>query len=167
MDKERFLKKIERCPKTGCWIWVGAKFSGKDRGQFWFRGTNWLAARAGWTIFRGELPDGKMLCHTCDRSLCVNPEHLYIGDQATNMWDRKVRERTSRWDKRYNFRQTPELEKQVKDMRAAGMEVKAICAALKIGRSTYFRMLRRGIVDDATNAAASHANRSAAAYARK
>lgn len=45
--------------------------------------------RISWTILRGPIPDGVYALHktTCHNRKCVNPEHLYLGDQFDNMGD--------------------------------------------------------------------------------
>lgn len=146
----RFLSKVSINHKTGCWIWIGAKFSGKNRGEFWFRGTNWQASRAGWELFRGPIPQGRMLCHIreCNNEQCVNPDHLYPGDQHSNMADRDATGRTSRWSHRYNFVQTSALEEKVRTMRQSGLPIEAICKELDIGRTTYYRLRARGVVGE-------------------
>jgi plasmid stability protein len=35
----------------------------------------------------GEIPRDKVLRHTCDNRLCINPEHIIIGTQKDNMQD--------------------------------------------------------------------------------
>jgi HNH endonuclease/Helix-turn-helix domain of resolvase len=166
-DKERFLSKVEK-QQNGCWIWIGSYFSGKTRGQFWFLGTNWQAARAAWVLFRGDIPDGKMICHKreCSDERCVNPDHLYPGDQSSNMADRDAVGRTSRWDHRYNFVQTPEVEAKAREMRTAGHSISDICTALDIGRTTYYRMLGRGVINNDVHREAARANYRKAAQAR-
>lgn len=41
----------------------------------------------------GAIPKGLVVRHTCDNSLCINPEHLVIGTQAENMQDAATRGR--------------------------------------------------------------------------
>lgn len=147
---KRFMSKVH-IKSNGCWEWHGSFFRKPegDRPEFWMNGRPRLATRAGWELMRGAIPDGKMLCHLriCTlKERCVSPVHLYPGDQHSNMADRDAEGRTSRWDKRYNFVQTPELEEKVRSMRAAGTKIEEICAQLEIGRSTYYRMAKRGIV---------------------
>jgi hypothetical protein len=42
---------------------------------------------------RGGIPAEAHVLHTCDNALCVNPDHLYLGDHAQNMKDKKARKR--------------------------------------------------------------------------
>jgi len=144
---DRFMSKVEKSD-SGCWIWRGSYFRKQygDRPQFWMNAKPHIAARAGWTLMRGPIPEGKMICHHCDNERCVNPDHLYVGDQATNMWDRNVRGRTNRWDKRYNFVQTQEVVDQIVKLRAEGMKISDICKTLDIGRTTFYRILGRGVI---------------------
>lgn len=165
----RFMSKVE-IHWHECWEWHGSFFRKKygHRPNFWMNGRPRLAARAGWELMRGPIPDGKMLCHKPScllKEKCVNPEHLYPGDQLTNMSDRDTEGRTSRWDQRYNFVQTPEMEEKVKAMRAAGYKISEICAKLEIGRNTYYRIARR-VIDAATTREVAKANYRKAALAR-
>lgn len=93
---EQFSMKYEVEPKTSCWVWKGAKDSwgygvGRGPGRAWMR-----AHRLSYERHRGTIPDGQMVCHHCDNPPCVNPDHLYLGDQATNMADMVARGRQAR-----------------------------------------------------------------------
>lgn len=77
-------------PMSGCWIWTGRAHEeggGRFKPYFMMDGKQWLAHRASKWIFHGQFPLKAFICHHCDNSLCVNPDHLYVGDHKSNMRD--------------------------------------------------------------------------------
>jgi hypothetical protein len=62
-------------PDTGCWIWQrSASYNGY--GQLFHEGRVQRAHRVFDALYRGPIPAGLHIDHTCGRTLCVNPAHL-------------------------------------------------------------------------------------------
>lgn len=92
---DRFHDKAMPEPNTGCWIWTGATKElgygviGLGRRE---QGTA-KAHRVAYTLYKGEIPTGLSILHSCDNPWCVNPIHLRAGTLSDNMKDCVARKR--------------------------------------------------------------------------
>lgn len=96
-----FFEKIKK-QKDGCWEWTGCK-SFNGYGRFQIHPKTYKAHKVSYWIFKGNVPDGKLVCHTCDHPCCVNPDHLWLGDPKDNTRDmimkgRLIRDRAKHKD---------------------------------------------------------------------
>lgn len=82
---ERFQAKY-LIADNGCWLWQAAKDQ-KGYGMFYINGKVRKANRASWMLYKGDIPDGLLVCHICDNPSCVNPEHLFLGSYTDNNRD--------------------------------------------------------------------------------
>lgn len=78
----------------GCWNWLRA-LNKKGYGRYGL-GRRIRAHRASWIIYRGPIPDGLCVLHTCDNPRCVNPSHLFLGTDQDNSDDKVKKGRQSR-----------------------------------------------------------------------
>ena len=88
---DRFWEKVNKETPSGCWEWKNS-VKGNGYGQFFTHfeseGRKCLSAhRFVWSLVNGPIPDGLWVLHKCDNRICVNPDHLFLGDRRDNMLD--------------------------------------------------------------------------------
>jgi HNH endonuclease/Sigma-70, region 4 len=84
-DQCRFMYYVEKTDT--CWLWTGAK-NRQGYGKVCYQGnTTTPAHRASYMIFKGEITNGLLVCHSCDVKACVNPDHLWLGTNSDNIQD--------------------------------------------------------------------------------
>lgn len=90
----------ERIDKTSdCWIWLGYK-NAKGYGELILGNHEKKSAhRFAYEKYKGAVPSGMVVMHSCDNPACVNPSHLSIGTQADNMLDCLSKGRTTKGTK--------------------------------------------------------------------
>jgi hypothetical protein len=103
-DKERILRNISVMP-SGCWEWqlrygYNRKWSKAQYGEVAIptgkRGSRKvLAHRLSYEAFVGPITDGLWVLHSCDNTLCCNPDHLFLGTSEDNVNDCKRKNRTA------------------------------------------------------------------------
>lgn len=89
--EERFWV-FTKVKSRGCWLWLGSK-NGKGYGRLKWAGT-WLQAhRLSYEIHHGKVPLDRIIMHSCDNGMCVQPEHLSVATHADNAADRESKGR--------------------------------------------------------------------------
>ncbi len=134
---DRFWSRIEKT--DGCWNWNGStvhngygQISRGGRG-----GKHVRAHRLAWELANGPIPDGMLVCHSCDNRRCCNPAHMFIGTPADNTRDMKMKGRgvdpprndpnrnafrvnPPRGEKNYNAKLTVAEVSEIRDIYARG-----------------------------------------------
>lgn len=87
-DLARFNSKFAVNQQTGCWEWT-AFIHPRGYGIFPIgaKPIQLRAHRWSYEHFIGPIPGDMMVLHTCDNRRCVNPAHLFLGDDFDNMID--------------------------------------------------------------------------------
>lgn len=84
---QQYIKSRVTITDTGCWVWQGSvdntgygcvnrTLCGESRSH-----------RLSYREFKGDIPHGMIVCHTCDNPPCCNPEHLFVGYASDNAND--------------------------------------------------------------------------------
>lgn len=95
---ERFWSQVEKTDT--CWHWT-TRHNRSDRpagsralyyGTFWTKERSYIAYRLAYELTHGPIPSGLVVRHRCAVHSCCNPDHLVLGTELENTWDRRARE---------------------------------------------------------------------------
>lgn len=115
---------IERIPFDTCWIWIKAK-NPKGYGKVGVNGKNRLAHRVSYSQTFGPIPDKMLVLHKCDNPSCVNPDHLFIGNNQDNMTDMSKKGRS-------NSKLTSKQVQEIRNHRQNGLSLSSIANKFSI-----------------------------------
>lgn len=71
----------------GCWICTSHKNRRKKYPQMNKNGKVVAIHRVIWELNNGMIPTGYYICHKCDNTMCINPDHLFLGTPQQNAQD--------------------------------------------------------------------------------
>jgi hypothetical protein len=140
--KQRFLEKVKQM-ESGCHEWQAGQARG-GYGKFQLVEKTVTAHRMAYELFVAPIPDGLCVLHRCDNRLCVNPEHLFLGDLDANVKDMDQKQRRGT-----KSRLTYADVKQIKQMLADRYSQETIAekfnvhqgtiSRIKLGKTTLFK----------------------------
>lgn len=115
---EKFWRNVNMEYKDECWEWRGSVARGYGVVNF---GPEWasLAHRVSYHL-REDDPGEQYVLHQCDNKKCVNPNHLYLGDQSKNMEDAKDRGQIKSGEQHPHSKLSEKDVSQIRKMASAG-----------------------------------------------
>lgn len=120
MTDSLFWTKVRK-RRNGCWEYIGC-ISATGYGRIRRKGFTWQSNRWVWTLINGPIPEGLFVLHKCDNPACVNPGHLFLGNQDDNLKDMKEKGRHCKCDGIDGFN-SKLTEDQVLKIRSIGLSM--------------------------------------------
>ena len=129
---------LQHKKSSDCWEWVG-HIGIHGYGQIKDHYKTRHAHRVSYELYRGEIPKGLSVCHTCDNRKCVNPDHLFVGTTKDNIRDAMRKGRHPAGEKHNKAKLTWAL---VDEIRASNQDARIVAKRLGVAFSTIYRVRR-------------------------
>ena len=95
---DKYILKLQKrlvyyCEKTEtCWLWKGF-LTYQGYGRTTIKNVSIASHRAAWLAWKGKIKKGEFVLHKCDNRACINPDHLFLGNQLDNITDMRLKNR--------------------------------------------------------------------------
>lgn len=134
---ERLRKSFESkvIKKEGCWAWNGA-VQGVGYHQIRYGKRKEMAHRVSWMLYKGEIPEGLNVLHTCDNRRCTNPDHLFLGTAKDNAVDRQQKNRGQKGITHNKCKLSENDVKEIKKLLKLGVKMTRIAEDYEVTNGT-------------------------------
>jgi len=147
---EQRLTKRSVATESGCIEWQGSLRSGYGGLVVGSRSDGTRRAvrahRAAYECWRGPIPEGMYVCHTCDNRRCITPDHLFLGTAKDNFNDMANKGRNHPLTHHRGERHT---QAKISDALAAAIRDDKRCSRLIAKEhginDSYVRQIKRGM----------------------
>lgn len=114
----RFWERVVKSP--GCWDWTGPVKNGKY-GHIYVDGKNISVHRYSFELNVGPIANNLFVLHKCDNTVCVNPEHLFLGTHNENMSDKVSKFRQPCGELHWNSRLSSAIIDDIRELYGMGI----------------------------------------------
>jgi hypothetical protein len=156
---DRLWAKVDR--SDTCWTWIGAVGS-KGYGSISINGREVRVHVVAWQLAAGPIPDGMLVCHTCDVRRCTRNDdigvyvvggveyerrgHLWLGTNAANLVDMRSKGRYPVGDVRSDAKISDDSIRAMRERyRKGGISMRALAREAGLSLSHTQRLLREQI----------------------
>jgi len=130
---------------NGCWLWTGAR-SSNGYGVITIHNKTKSVHVEAYKAFKGKIPKGLCVLHTCDIRPCINPQHLWIGTKGDNNRDAAKKGRSfgflTNGEANSLAKFTNTQAKQIKNMANDGENQRSIARKMGVSEMTISRIVR-------------------------
>ena len=128
-----------------CWVWTAYKNpAGYGRiGSKGKHGVPMNANRGAWILTRGPIPEGLFVLHHCDFPPCVNPHHLWLGNDLDNVTDMIKKGRGLKGEEHSNSKLNEATVREIRHLHEAGVIMRLIADKFCVNRITVFDVIHR------------------------
>lgn len=141
--EERFWRFVTQGEPHECWLWRGKTGGKYGLFQPGGKGSPSVGAhRFSYQMANGKTP--KVVMHSCDTPLCVNPAHLEAGDYKANTADMIAKGRRGNpkaiGDRNYNTKLTPDSVRLIRQRK--GESANSVGRDFGVGHKTILAIWR-------------------------
>lgn len=85
-DIESFMSKVSIDSETNCWNWQGY-IEPNGYGHVRYKNKTIRSHRLSYILFKGNVDENLVICHSCNNRKCCNPDHLRKDTRKSNSID--------------------------------------------------------------------------------
>lgn len=138
---KNFWNKVTKLSNQDCWEWT-ACLQSNGYGQIRFDNKVHYSHRLSYFIHFGHIPEDKHVLHRCDNRKCVNPLHLFLGDQASNMADCAAKRRNAHGTRSPLSKITEQQLAEIRRLSESGCTCKYISNKYNLHYNTIYKILK-------------------------
>lgn len=121
VSAERFWSRVNRDAPAPmhvdgigpCWLWTGPTVRVRPGCLPYGIFSGHHTHRISWHFTHGEIPAGMHVLHRCDNPPCVNPAHLFLGNDVDNSRDKVAKQRQARGERHGNAKLTADAVRAI------------------------------------------------------
>jgi hypothetical protein len=122
--------------ETGCLEWQLSK-NEDGYGYVWYQGKNHYAHRVAFALTNNvTLTTADYVCHECDNPSCVNPDHLFLGNQQQNMDNMTAKNRAARGERNGRAKLTQDQVLEIRVLTEAGATCRTLAERYNVHEGT-------------------------------